>query len=193
MSKIARNVSVWLYKQQVIEREDIELYEYGVFNVIIAIMPVFMVLCIGFLMHGVVEGMIMLIPFLCIRKYSGGYHATYLWACTLVSCGALILCNYIILQSSWGYLYWIMLGIAVTVLWSLSPIDAKNKRLTEKEKIKYQKRTRSLLVMFLLVIVLLSALSLSKQAKAVSMGIILTAALQIPCVINKDLLWYLTS
>lgn len=185
MSKIARNVSVWLYKQQAISKEDIELYEYGILNVIIAIAPVLMVLVIGFFMHGMVEGMIMLIPFLSIRKYSGGYHAPYMWVCTLTSCSLLMLCIYVILHSSWGYAYWGVLGIAMIILWNLSPIDSKNKRLTEKDKIKYRKITRILLLIFLLIVVSFAVLSLTTEAKAVSMGIILTAVLQIPCVIKK--------
>ena len=125
------------------------------------------------------------IPFLSLRKYSGGYHAPYMWVCTLTSCSLLMLCIYVILHSSWGYAYWGVLGIAMIILWNLSPIDSKNKRLTEKDKIKYRKITRILLLIFLLIVVSFAVLSLTTEAKAVSMGIILTAVLQTPCVIKK--------
>ena len=47
--------------------------------------PLLIGLIIGAVMGKVCEGIVTVIPFMFLRKFSGGYHAKYWWLCIVIS------------------------------------------------------------------------------------------------------------
>ena len=57
-----------------VEEEDRKLYGYCSYSFFLSISPVVMIIIIGSLMGIPVESILIIIPFMFIRKFSGGFH-----------------------------------------------------------------------------------------------------------------------
>ena len=86
MKKCTGAVISWLIQQQAITEEDREIYTYAVDNMVFLLIPLAMVLVIGGIIHTIRQGIVMIIPFMLLRKFSGGYHAKTLFRCMIISC-----------------------------------------------------------------------------------------------------------
>ena len=75
MNVCAKKLTQWLIENEAIEEADKELYEYALYSIGITISPLVIVLIFGLWLGVPIEGVTMVLPFMCIRKYSGGYHA----------------------------------------------------------------------------------------------------------------------
>ena len=87
MQKILGKISQWLADENVIEQKDKGLYEYALKSVLITICPIVAALLIGSLMGMIKEAVLLIIPFMIIRRFSGGYHTKNIWTCLILSCG----------------------------------------------------------------------------------------------------------
>ena len=185
MERLTKGITKWLITNHAIEEDDRELYEYAIYSMLITIAPLCLVVVIGILMGTLVEGVFLIIPFMCIRKYSGGYHAKSFRACFLSSCGLLVLCMY--LAARIEYAWWVS-ALAVVAMISLSvwsPIDSENRRLEIDEKRQYKKIAVLISVIFLFVHLLLLLLGLKEPAVCIAVGLVLSAGLQLPCVVQS--------
>ena len=81
MQKCAEAVAVWLVRCQVIEEQEKELYCYAMESFVMFWSPMILALLLGTITGRVKEGILVIIPFMMIRKFSGGYHAKNLWIC----------------------------------------------------------------------------------------------------------------
>ena len=85
----------------------------------------------------------------------------------------------------WNSYFKLLVLVASVSLIILSPIDSINRKLTQDEKRKYKKITMCLLSLLLALILVLDWKQMEKIAVCVSLGIILSASLQIPCLIQR--------
>lgn len=74
---------------------------------------------------------------------------------------------------------------AMVSLFLLSPVDSKNRRLDEDEKRRYRVVTGILTTAFGLLAAVLFFCGWENASVCISLGIILTAGLQIPCIISR--------
>ena len=65
----------WLIKKGAVSAEDRELYEYALTSAVMLISPLLLSLVIAAIMGVPLNGLILVIPFMTIRKYSGGFHS----------------------------------------------------------------------------------------------------------------------
>ena len=175
----------WLINHDAIKSEDKELYEYALYSLWLLATPLFLAIMIGGCLGGVKEGIIIVIPFMLIRKFSGGYHAKHLCVCLVSSTILLSLC---ILMSFYLEYDWKLAGITIIAgigMGYFSPIDHENKRLSDKEKKIYKKVTIILVGMSLGIALLLQLLGKEIWAVCISIGIMMTAGLQYPVVLKK--------
>lgn len=126
----------------------------------------------------------MIIPFMLLRKFSGGYHAKTLFRCMIISCLLLFLCMEITIHISYSWNILMFAGIAGSSLIIQSPIDSENKRLEEVQKRQYRKIVCGFVMFFLALIFILWKLNAQKYAVSIAVGIWLSAGLQIPCLIK---------
>ena len=95
------------------------------------------------------EGFLIIMPFMAIRKFGGGYHAKHAYICMIMSTGFLAGCLYAVSHFSGSRLiplFLLVSGISIAIN---SPIDHENKRLTEQEKMRYQRTTIVLVLLCL--------------------------------------------
>lgn len=130
-------------------------------------------------------GFILVIPFAVIRKYSGGFHAKREWTCLISSC--LLLCGCILiaarLQNSKAFGGVVLLGVIGLAIFS--PIDSENRRLETDEKKLRKRDTIVLALLFYFIYLALSLLRRDRCAVCIGVGILQTAGLQVPCVLQN--------
>ena len=141
MQKCAEAVAVWLVRCQVIEEQEKELYCYAMESFVMFWSPMILALLLGTIMGRVKEGILVIIPFMMIRKFSGGYHAKNLWICLTCSSLLLFLCILISCSLSANTVLMLATLAASLNLIIFSPIDHENKVLSIKERKVYQNVT----------------------------------------------------
>lgn len=82
----------WLINHDAIESDDKELYEYALYSLWLLVTPLFLAIIVGLCFGRIKEGIVIVIPFMLLRKFSGGYHAKHLWICLTSSTLLLSLC-----------------------------------------------------------------------------------------------------
>ncbi len=128
-----------------IEEKDRAVYQYGYILMAEVFINVMISVIIGILFHTLIEVIVLLLVFIPLRSYAGGYHMAHAWQCIIMT-NILVL----LITVCSGYLadcvpagMWIVPDIlAGSVIWYLSPVDTAAKPLDEEEKIIFRKKAR---------------------------------------------------
>lgn len=188
--QISSSMTKWLIRHVTIDTEDYELYQYAINSLIMSVAPLILTMIIGALMGKILQGVIFSIPFICIRKFSGGYHAKKEWICIVSSCllvaFSLLVLSYI--KCNWLF-HIITCGFSL-LLMAVSPVDSQARMLDDLEKKQYKKITIYITLFFLASYVILINLQQQRIAVYLAGGIIQTSLLQIPCIMH--LIYYQT-
>ena len=149
--------------------------------------PIILTIFVGLILGAVGRSLLIILPFVAIRKYSGGYHTKTPGICFVASSLLLVLC--IILSfyiECSGSLMWVTIGATVS-LGYFSPIDNEN-RVLSIEECRYCKiKVVCVATLFLGVALLLYLFKLNVCAVSIMIGVLLSAGLQIPAIIAKGL------
>ncbi len=142
-SLLRRKITDFLCTEEVIEKEDWEFYDYGFQLLISSVFGFLMILLLGLIRGQFWEAAFFLVCFVSLRERSGGYHADSYLGCN----GALFVTGLIVLEGiqKTGDLPDVqrtVQALAVTVLWTSSPLVHKNKPVTEEERKENWKRVR---------------------------------------------------
>ena len=184
IKRAAAVTATWLLQAGAISASDVELYEYGIYSFLFTLCPLGLVLIISVLLHMVVEGILLIIPFILIRKFCGGFHFQSPVLCGIVSTlvlTAFLLGIRLVLDTS-GYGWWcVVLLLAAVQIIVFSPIDSEGRRLTQNEKKVFKKITIALSMITIAICAVLTAFHQTWAAVSVGSGLILSAALQFPC------------
>ena len=175
----------WLSKEGAISDDDKDIYLYALNCVLLNVAPIIIVIIIGIFIGNVVEGLVMIAPFIFIRKYSGGFHMQKMSACLITSVISLLLCMLGIKFLTCSAIIHVGVIIANCIITLLSPIDNENKKLSTKEKEKY--RIIAILLTWLVAATYfwLYRSSYYNFAISIAIGIMLTAFLQLCEIINR--------
>ena len=182
MQGIKEAVADWLIRETVIEESERELYEYAVHSFFMLIAPLFMAIVIGLFFDEFEMSIVLILPFMMLRKYSGGYHAKRQWVCLLLSSALLIACFLLARCSQAGIVLSVAVCVAALSLADFSPVDSQNRRLTEEEIVSFGKTCKILIAVFVVLYFLLLLGRAYTCATYLAYGIILPAVLQLPCV-----------
>ena len=184
-SKASGRIITWLIESGVIEDSDRELYEYAIHSLWLLVAPLLLALVFGILMGAPGKAVLMSLPFMAIRKFSGGFHAKRERTCLIVSCLLIVLCIYAAAHLEYSAVISICLMLAGISLIAFSPIDSENRRLDDDEKIRYKVITAVMTTVFAVLHLILLVLGLRSVAVCIAVGLILSATLQIPCVVMR--------
>lgn len=188
IQKTADAIAGWLLQKGAISEEDCELYAYSAFSLILGIAPVFITLVLGLLTGMLKEGLLMVTPFILIRKFSGGYHLKSTVTCFIISTG-IIGAGLLIIWISVQNTYYMPIGIssllAAISICIFSPIDTEERRLTKKEKNVFGLVARIMILMVTGLCIALMIFSLMDAAVSIETGICIVALLQIPAVFKQ--------
>ncbi len=163
-----------------IKEEDKELYKYGLRQGLFIIINLLTTILLGYIFKNVWQAVIFMIAYSPLRVYAGGYHTKTQLRCYIFSMFltiAVIYANKYIPETN---LYIIIITIiSCIIVFSLSPVEDRNKPLDKTERTVYRKRSLYvLLVEVILTVVLLSigfkfvALSVSISLLALSLMLI---------------------
>lgn len=185
MERVLSVLSNWLVRQDAIKPDDRELYEYAIYSFLISVMPLAIFLIAGGVIGMLPEGLLIVIPFMITRKFSGGYHAKHAYTCMMISVGLLGICLYVVahVRCSWIFhMLVIMSGVSVIIN---SPIDSDNKKLEEDEINQYRHTTCLLVIITIVLYSVLITLNQCHYAVCLAVSLLLTAMLQLPCIVKK--------
>lgn len=184
IGKMSSRIVKWLLRAGAISENDRELYEYAAYSFLFSLLPLVLVMILGGISGMLVEGVLMIVPFMLIRKFSGGFHLQSSGVCfvssTLLLSAFLFLIR-LITEKQGCILLGCLVAAAAIQIFICSPIDNEARRLSAKERTVFKKVARIMSALFLAVYIVLMAFGQSRFAVPVGAGIILTALLQIPC------------
>ena len=186
MPNVAGKVVAWLMENEAIKEDEKELYEYAFRSLIMLIVPLLLAIGMGILFGVFIESLVLILPFMLIRKFSGGYHAKRQTTCLVISSTLLFTCFWIAEKVSPNTGLHVVVLVASISLSVFSPVDSENRRLDYEETVSFRKSGRILVTIFLLIYVLLCAIKGGRFASYLAMGILLPAGLQIPCILQKE-------
>lgn len=185
ISRISKRISLWLSKSGVIDPEENELYEYAVYSLFLTAIPLLLSLVIGICMGMTVESVLLILPFILIRKFSGGYHLNSPVKCmissTLLLAGFLVGIRFVVPVMGLEC-FSILVIISFIEICLLSPVDSEARQLNKKEKKTFKKAAILLAGITIVVYTVLLLIGDGLYAVPVGAGMILTASLQLLCV-----------
>lgn len=188
IGRISESISAWLLKEKVVEYSNQELFSYAAYCLLFGMLPIFIILVLGFTCGMVYEGIIMLIPYMLIRKFSGGYHLNSPTVCLI--CSSLLLSLALALVkfiscTNHLHLFSLATSISVVILYILSPIDSDARRLSERERLVFRNVSRIIALCTFLIYIGLLCFQSIRNAIPVGMGINIAAFLQLPCLVDR--------
>lgn len=185
MEKCADVIVDWLIKYDAIEGTEKEIYSYAIYSLFLSVSPLFLALVLGVLMGSMRQSIIIVIPFMIIRKYSGGYHKKSFWSCLLCSSLLLLLCIKLSLYCKYGWLLVVFTTISAISLIIFSPIDNDNRPLSKDDVIHFKQVITFIVVIMLLIGFCLALAKLYTFTVCLYIGIMLSSGLQIPCILKR--------
>lgn len=142
ISSAANNITNYLICKKVIKDDDREIYQYGFEQVFSSLLNIATMLLLGIILGKIYQSLVLILSFMALRSYSGGYHANtplHCYLLTVMSISATLSIMKFITIDRFICLGLLILSSVVILL--LSPIGSKNKPLDEIEKIIYRKKT----------------------------------------------------
>lgn len=183
-------VAKWMEREGAISDKDNDLFSYAVYSLLFGLLPIIIAIILGFAFGMLREGLLMILPFMLIRKFSGGYHLDSPKICVIFSIALLALAMVLLkVVAQGGYMYFltVMVSLSVICLCVFSPVENSARMLTNTERRLFRKTARVLAVVSLLVYLVLCETTYVQCAAAFGVGILLVACLQLPTGIKSVL------
>ena len=172
----------WLINNDEIQERDKILYKYALNSIKATAIPLILAFVMCVMLRIPLANMILVIPFMIIRKYSGGYHAGTIYQCLVLSCIVLVISFAIAVSIRFSIGLNVALILSIIIIWMFSPIDSDNKRLNAEEKKNMAGKTRGITCGICGAIYLTWLLGKEQLAIDLTIGLILVAVLQMPCI-----------
>ena len=188
IQKVSNALTKWLLKKGAISYEEKELYQYAVFSFLFSFSPLFIVMIFGLLFDAIPEGILMILPFVLVRKFSGGFHLKSPGLCFVIT--SVMLCAFVLfvkrnLSETGQVVHMAAVVIMAVQIFLVSPMDTEARKLTGTEICTFRKVARILVICFFTAFLILSFLGMSHWAVPIGTGIILSGILQIPALFQK--------
>lgn len=186
---VSRAVAEWLLKHGAISVNEKELYEYGIYSFLFTLTPLFLVLMVSIPLNMAVEGVLLITPFILLRKFAGGFHFQTPLPCIIVSTVVLLGCLLeirVILEYGSFIIHTLLVYASIVPICILSPIDSENRQLSAKEKSAFHRIAIVLATINAALYSLLLILRTVEIAIPIGTGMILTALLQLPCLFEHQ-------
>ena len=188
MQYLSKQLSKWLLKSGAISDSELELYEYAIFTFLLTFFPITLSFFIGTILGKPIESLFLIVPFVFLRKFSGGYHLSSPIKCFLTSTALLVISqltvNTIISNHNY-FVFAIVQVLAILTVYTLSPIDSEQRKLNDKEISLFRKIARIILLAIITLEILFFIFHKANLGIRLGFGIILVAALQLPAMISK--------
>lgn len=182
IAKFAKKINEILIQKGIVQKEEAELYRYGIENGIVVAGNL---LASG--IFGIVTGrpglvLVFLLFYASLRSYSGGSHCKSRIGCFLISMAILSIPVYTheFVMNNVPATVILMIGIAaVVVILILSPVESINKPLDDEEKKYYARVTHCIVALQVCVLIILFCLGVKDYFYAGYSSIVLVAVFMV--------------
>lgn len=188
IQELSSRVAKWLEQEGAISGKDNGLFSYAVYSLLFGLLPIFIVVILGLAFGMLREGLLMITPFMLIRKFSGGYHLDSPKLCAILSTALLSLAMKIIkiiVRREYIALLTVLVSLAVIWLCIFSPVDNSTRKLTIMEQRLFRKIACVLAIASIVVYFIMCKTLSVQYATSFGLGIVLVAMLQMPCIISS--------
>ena len=185
ISNKVKGIVWWLINNGAINEEDYELYEYAIYSLFFLWSPMIMAIIFGMILKITIKAIIFIIPFMLIRKYSGGYHAKNISVCLVSSCILMIIFLIILKYIKVSIALNVITCFSALIIAIFSPVDSENRRLEDAEAKRFNKISIIITFFVLLVYWLIQLTTWRDYSACFGLSLILTAILMIPCINKK--------
>lgn len=138
--KLANKITNILIENEIIEKNEFEIYTYGFEMLIYFIVNISIALFIGIIFNKFIHTIIFLSCYCTLRQFTGGYHARNYIECTLtfvlIYLSTIFISNNIYIDK---YILIFMLISSIIIIYKISPLEHRNKPLNIDEKKHYKK------------------------------------------------------
>lgn len=187
MHGLAIKITDYLIAKGVSEPGERDYYIYGCEILLLKLVNVGTLLGIAFVMEKFLEGIILLLTFMTLRKYTGGFHLNSALSCYIFTALVYVISLYVATEYrlSKGICLVIVL-ISYVVIASCAPIDNPNLNLTVGEIKAMKKQLRKLLLVLLVVfVIMISSGEDTRYMAPMVMGIGLDALFMVVAIIQR--------
>jgi len=142
MDKLTKSISQSLLENNFIDKEDVELCQYGIEMFIICVLEMAAILLFSIIIGNFFETVIYLFAFIPMRIYSGGYHADTRMRCFIILLAvyaAFSIVNRYSFLFEFGIFMLIALIMNIIFVYMWSPLPNGNKTVNEKQRNYYRK------------------------------------------------------
>ncbi|MCQ2451731.1 MAG: accessory gene regulator B family protein [Oscillospiraceae bacterium] len=189
LKKNSKAIAEWLVQIGAISEHELELYEYATYTFVFNLMPFVMAIIVGVIFAKVPDCLLIILPFVFVRKYSGGFHFKSPLLCVVCSTILLGLACYginFVIQHDLGKALSVLVFVSIIGIYCFSPINSDDAEQTKAEKKKYKLIASLIMAIFIVAYFLLRVMHLSQSAP-LGVGILLPMVLQWP-VITKQII-----
>lgn len=141
IKEISTKIVNFLLCKEIIVSEDVEIYQFGIEQVLTTLINILTTIILGVLFGKVFQAVMFLVAFMILRSYSGGFHASTTIGCYILSAisilAALSVLSFFNIEKFNCIELMLLSGVMVFLL---SPVDTFNKPLDDIEHIIYKKR-----------------------------------------------------
>ena len=154
ISFLSRSVVRSLIKNDAIEMEKAEVYQYG-FEILFSSSTTFLIAVLsGVLLHCFTAAMLFFVIFATFRQICGGYHANHYWSCNLLF---LLVINAVLVvyrffpTDSFKTMHYIFLAVSLLIICAYAPIGNKNKPLSAEQVLLFRKISRIIAILLTMI------------------------------------------
>lgn len=189
MNRCIGRIIGWQIKKGILPEAQRATYEYAYEVMISKVINILIAVLIAFLFRAPVTVAVLLVVYIPMRTYAGGYHAeTNLW-CTFVSAvmivGVCLMVKYYPIDSILPFNIAASLS-SICIIWMMAPVEAAHKPLDELEFKRYRLRTRILLMLGMIVSVILYCFGFWQISFVMNLAYIILAAMLIVGKVKTD-------
>ena len=146
---LSRSVVRSLIKNDAIEMEKAEVYQYG-FEILFSSIITFLIAVLsGILLHCFAASMLFFIIFATFRQICGGYHAKHYWSCNLLFLGVInaVLVVYRFFPTDrFTTMHYIFLLVSLLIICIYAPVENENKPLSAEQVLLFRKISRIIVI-----------------------------------------------
>ncbi len=173
---------------QVIPEKNAGLVSFGIAQGLRSVMEILMILVTGFVLGMFWQSAIILVTFIPLRSYAGGYHAKTPVQCAVMT-WLLFFCFLMWIKFVPGHV-WLqisMILIAGVCIWICSPVQHENKPLEEYEIVKYRKLVRRIYLLEVILAVVLHVVGMTDLSQSIVAAIVMVCGIMIVAVAEKKM------
>ncbi len=186
MERLSEKFAGKLVSAGIISEADTDVYMYGFFQAVMLLFNVVTTLLLGIIFQLLIPCILLNLAYIPIRINAGGHHADSPFKCYIHSTIMIVVLLSII---KWIPIHPIvstaLFMISSIVIWITAPVETENNPLDEVEQHVYRKRTKIILIIEIVIILLCLIVSKDQIAATIVLGLFTEALMLLVGIAEK--------